>query len=298
MDQLLELAKQAGDAIMEVYNSDDFGIEQKADDSPLTKADLASHQIIVEALERLTPEIPVLSEESAKIPFKTPPELEPLLADRPARRHPRVRQTQWRVHRQHRPGGKSAGDARRDLCAGAGALLLRRTWRGGVEKTGPGRGRGDSGASQAAQSSDRRRQPLPRRQFADQIPRKHRPSPADIHGQLAEVLPGGRGQRRSLPTPWPHLRVGHRRCAGGSGGCRRQNHHARYAAAALQHQRFAAQPLLLRVRRQQRRLVAIPRTRKGVIRVHSAYTWTKRSGQSGRNRTSRYTNYYYRRQAD
>ncbi|KRT53797.1 3'(2'),5'-bisphosphate nucleotidase CysQ [endosymbiont of Ridgeia piscesae] len=71
MDQLLELAKQAGDAIMEVYNSDDFGIEQKADDSPLTKADLASHQIIVEALERLTPEIPVLSEESAKIPFET-----------------------------------------------------------------------------------------------------------------------------------------------------------------------------------------------------------------------------------
>ncbi|EGV52717.1 3'(2'),5'-bisphosphate nucleotidase [endosymbiont of Riftia pachyptila (vent Ph05)] len=70
MDQLLELAKQAGDAIMEVYNSDDFGIEQKADDSPLTKADLASHQIIVEALERLTPEIPVLSEESAKIPFR------------------------------------------------------------------------------------------------------------------------------------------------------------------------------------------------------------------------------------
>jgi 3'(2'), 5'-bisphosphate nucleotidase len=70
IDDLLQLARDAGAAILEVYNTD-FDVERKQDDSPLTQADLASHHTIVEALQRLTPDIPVLSEESASIPFET-----------------------------------------------------------------------------------------------------------------------------------------------------------------------------------------------------------------------------------
>jgi 3'(2'), 5'-bisphosphate nucleotidase len=66
---VVELAKQAGDAIMVVYRSGEVGATSKADDSPLTLADLASHQTIVEGLARLTPDIPVLSEEAADIPY-------------------------------------------------------------------------------------------------------------------------------------------------------------------------------------------------------------------------------------
>ncbi|WP_223788464.1 3'(2'),5'-bisphosphate nucleotidase CysQ [Marinicella meishanensis] len=74
MNELLkgieELAVQAGEAILTVYHSDDFGVDHKADDSPLTKADLAAHRVIVDGLQALTPDIPVLSEESADIPFE------------------------------------------------------------------------------------------------------------------------------------------------------------------------------------------------------------------------------------
>ena len=74
MNELLRsteaLAVKAGEAIMAVYESGDFDVDHKSDDSPLTKADLASHHVIVDGLKALTPEIPVLSEESASIPFE------------------------------------------------------------------------------------------------------------------------------------------------------------------------------------------------------------------------------------
>ena len=65
-----EIAVEAAQKIIEVYNSD-FAIQHKDDKSPLTAADLAAHNVIVNALTALTPEIPVLSEESAKIPYAT-----------------------------------------------------------------------------------------------------------------------------------------------------------------------------------------------------------------------------------
>ncbi len=68
LDQVLVIAIGAGRAILEVYNSE-FAVSHKDDNSPLTQADLAAHHCIVEALTRLTPEIPCLSEESAEIPF-------------------------------------------------------------------------------------------------------------------------------------------------------------------------------------------------------------------------------------
>jgi 3'(2'), 5'-bisphosphate nucleotidase len=63
------IARQAGAAILTVYNSDEHGVQYKADESPLTLADLAAHQLIVAALHKLTPEYPVLSEESADVPW-------------------------------------------------------------------------------------------------------------------------------------------------------------------------------------------------------------------------------------
>ncbi len=69
-DALLHLIRQAGEAILKIYNTD-FEVETKQDDSPLTAADLAAHRLIVSTLEQLTPDIPVLSEESSKIPFET-----------------------------------------------------------------------------------------------------------------------------------------------------------------------------------------------------------------------------------
>jgi 3'(2'), 5'-bisphosphate nucleotidase len=59
-----DLARQAGVKIMEIYNgTTDAWVALKPDESPLTAADLAAHQCIVQGLAVLTPEIPVVSEE-------------------------------------------------------------------------------------------------------------------------------------------------------------------------------------------------------------------------------------------
>jgi 3'(2'), 5'-bisphosphate nucleotidase len=65
---LIPVAEAAGDAIMRVYQAD-FAVERKLDDSPLTLADLESQRVILAALAQLTPDIPVLSEESAAAPW-------------------------------------------------------------------------------------------------------------------------------------------------------------------------------------------------------------------------------------
>lgn len=67
----IAIAQEAGEKIMAVYNSADFSVEHKDDNSPLTAADLASHHHIVAALNALTPQYPVLSEENAsELPFE------------------------------------------------------------------------------------------------------------------------------------------------------------------------------------------------------------------------------------
>ncbi len=67
---VIDLARRAGDAILEVY-AQPFDVQRKDDDSPLTAADMAAHRLIVAGLQSLTPSIPVLSEESADIPWDT-----------------------------------------------------------------------------------------------------------------------------------------------------------------------------------------------------------------------------------
>jgi 3'(2'), 5'-bisphosphate nucleotidase len=60
----MPIVEQAGAAIMQIYDGA-FAVERKDDNSPLTLADLESQRIIIEGLKRLTPDIPILSEESA-----------------------------------------------------------------------------------------------------------------------------------------------------------------------------------------------------------------------------------------
>ncbi|MDO3382768.1 3'(2'),5'-bisphosphate nucleotidase CysQ [Gilvimarinus algae] len=68
--EVVEVARQAGDRIMDIYQRD-FAVEEKADRSPLTEADLAAHQHIQQSLSALTPHIPILSEESGGIDWET-----------------------------------------------------------------------------------------------------------------------------------------------------------------------------------------------------------------------------------
>lgn len=68
--ELVDIIRKAGKAILEIYDTSDIGVEYKEDNSPLTKADRASHSIILEELRAFRPEIPVISEESAEIPYE------------------------------------------------------------------------------------------------------------------------------------------------------------------------------------------------------------------------------------
>lgn len=65
LDSVITTAIEAGRAALEHYGHE-IPVDYKADDSPLTQADRASHEWIVAALARITPDIPVLSEESSE----------------------------------------------------------------------------------------------------------------------------------------------------------------------------------------------------------------------------------------
>ena len=68
VEPVREIAARASEQILKIYETD-FAVAEKQDRSPLTEADLASHETIVAGLKALTPELPVLSEESVGIPF-------------------------------------------------------------------------------------------------------------------------------------------------------------------------------------------------------------------------------------
>lgn len=61
---LIKIAEDAGAKIMEIYALDDFGIETKDDESPVTLADLAANAVIEAGLAKLTPITPLISEEN------------------------------------------------------------------------------------------------------------------------------------------------------------------------------------------------------------------------------------------
>ncbi|MFT4987222.1 MAG: 3'(2'), 5'-bisphosphate nucleotidase, partial [Flavobacteriales bacterium] len=64
----IKAALESGKAILEIYESGDFDVTVKGDESPLTKADVTSHNIIVSFLEKTG--IPILSEEGKAIPYE------------------------------------------------------------------------------------------------------------------------------------------------------------------------------------------------------------------------------------
>ena len=68
--EIVSIAKRAGDSIRSIFRGS-YDIHKKSDQSPLTTADLASHEIITEGLLGLGANLPVLSEESEDIPFST-----------------------------------------------------------------------------------------------------------------------------------------------------------------------------------------------------------------------------------
>jgi len=69
LNPALDIAIEAGRAILEIYESG-FQVESKQDNTPLTEADLAAHEIIENGLRKFTPDLPVITEESGKIPFE------------------------------------------------------------------------------------------------------------------------------------------------------------------------------------------------------------------------------------
>lgn len=68
-EMVIALAGQAGQAIMQVY-AQGFEVTLKDDASPVTEADLLANRIIVDGLRRMTPELPILSEESAQVDWE------------------------------------------------------------------------------------------------------------------------------------------------------------------------------------------------------------------------------------
>ena len=55
IESLISISKEAGEAILKIYDLDDLGISHKEDNSPLTLADKASNEVICSQLEKLTP---------------------------------------------------------------------------------------------------------------------------------------------------------------------------------------------------------------------------------------------------
>lgn len=69
LESVKQTAREAGQHLWQLYQSGDFVTEQKADTSPVTTADLAANAIIIDRLSDLTPDIPIISEETTIIPL-------------------------------------------------------------------------------------------------------------------------------------------------------------------------------------------------------------------------------------
>ena len=68
LEPVKKVAYEAGRRIMEIYDQG-FEVEQKVDKTPVTEADMAAHQAIMQGLTELTPDVPILSEESKPTTF-------------------------------------------------------------------------------------------------------------------------------------------------------------------------------------------------------------------------------------
>ena len=69
IDDIKQIAFKAGEAIMDIY-AKDFSVDYKDDKSPLTEADIKSNGIICDELKKLTPDIPIMSEENKQVEYE------------------------------------------------------------------------------------------------------------------------------------------------------------------------------------------------------------------------------------
>jgi 3'(2'), 5'-bisphosphate nucleotidase len=69
LPSVIRLAVHAGEAVLAVYGSEKFVVQLKSDSSPLTQADIESHNVITAGLATLSPDVPILSEEGCGIAF-------------------------------------------------------------------------------------------------------------------------------------------------------------------------------------------------------------------------------------
>lgn len=70
IQRIIDIAKEAGEEIMQIYTTDDFAVVDKSDNSPLTKADKAANEVINQRLKEIYPHIPIISEENKTINFE------------------------------------------------------------------------------------------------------------------------------------------------------------------------------------------------------------------------------------
>lgn len=69
LEKIIKIAEKTHKPILDIYNSDDFDIELKGDNSPLTKADMKSNEIITKSLREAFPDIPIISEEDKELEY-------------------------------------------------------------------------------------------------------------------------------------------------------------------------------------------------------------------------------------
>ena len=69
-EKLKDIARTAGEVILEVYGQDDFQIESKDDSSPVTVADRKANTVICAGLEQLGEQYPIVSEENKDVPYQ------------------------------------------------------------------------------------------------------------------------------------------------------------------------------------------------------------------------------------
>ena len=71
IEDLIQIVKEAGEEILQVYHKSKIEVELKEDDSPVTEADKRANKIILAGLAKIAPELPVISEECKQLPYET-----------------------------------------------------------------------------------------------------------------------------------------------------------------------------------------------------------------------------------
>ncbi len=194
MQHVVQIAHRAGAAIMGVYRSGEAGQTSKADDSPLTLADLAAHRVIAEGLGRFAPEIPRSVRRSCRYFLCRAQPMGPFLAGRSAGRDQGVSEAQRRIHGEHCTGRTRHTGIGCRVCAGAGCLLLRRTRHGRLRTAW--RRRCASHPRRGACGWFRHQggcQPFAQRCSHGGVAAKTGQTRMYQHGQLAQALPDCRG---------------------------------------------------------------------------------------------------------